>query len=97
MHALDRQIVLSPHAALKTRADEEILVLPERAIRLGGSSGEILRLCDERRCGHDIVSAMRARYPDDPEIEEQVADFLAEMLAIGGLVATSPTPTKRRR
>ena len=45
---LDRRILLSRHAALKTRADGDVLVLPERAIRLGGSGGEILRLfCED--------------------------------------------------
>lgn len=83
------QLVLSRHAALKTRADGDILVLPERAIRLSGSGGEILRLCDGGRTNREIVATMQARYPGSPEIETEVMRFLSEMLDLGG-VALSP-------
>ena len=79
--------VLSRHADLKTRAEGDVLVLPERALRLGGSGGEILRLCDGLRRGHAIVAAMRDRYPESPVIETEIIDFLEEMFALGGIVA----------
>ena len=83
---LDRPITLWRHAALKTRRDGDVLVLPERAIRLGGSSSEILRLCGDGRTGQEIVSAMRSRYPETDGIDTEVITFLEEMLALGGLV-----------
>ena len=86
---LDRRIALSPHAALKTRAAGDILVLPERGIRVGGSGGEILRLCSDGRSGHDIIASMQARYPDTPGITTQVVAFLDEMLELDGLVTES--------
>ena len=82
---LDRRITLSPHAALKKRAEGEILVLPERAIRLKGSAGQILRLCDGVRTGQDVISAMQTLYPHDPQMNEQVVAFLNEMWSLGGL------------
>lgn len=93
---LDTTIVLSRHAALKTRREREILVLPERAMQLRGSSAEILRLCEEPRTGHDVLAEMRGRYPDDPQIDEQVADFLAEMLTRGALEVDSLASSRRR-
>jgi pyrroloquinoline quinone biosynthesis protein D len=84
---LDRRLVLTCHADLKSRRDGDVLVLPERAIRIGGSGGEILRLCDGDRSTGEIVGEMQARYPETPEIESQVMTFLAEMLDLGGLVA----------
>jgi len=77
---------LSRHAALKTRRDGDVLVLPERAIRLGGSGSEILRLCEGGRARNEIVAEMQARYPETPEIEPEVDRFLADMLELGGLV-----------
>ncbi|MBJ20280.1 MAG: PqqD family peptide modification chaperone [bacterium] len=76
---------LSRHAALKTRADGDVLVLPERAIRIGGSGGEILRICEGGRGRDEIVAKMRERYPETPEIETEVDRFLAEMIELGGL------------
>ena len=86
---LDRPITLWRHAALKTRRDGDVLVLPERAIRLGGSGGEILRLCSEGRTGRQIIAAMCSRYPETEGIDTEVIAFLDEMLALGGLVGAA--------
>ena len=87
---LDSMIVLSRHAALKVRDEQVILVLPERAMHLRGSSAEILRLCVGPRTGHEVLAMMRSRYPGDPQIDEQVAAFLSEMLTRGALETDSP-------
>lgn len=87
---LDERLLLSRHAALKRRTEGVILVLPEQAIRIGGSGGEILHLCDGHRSGRQIVDAACARHPDDPQVANEVIAFLDEMRALGGLVdATS--------
>lgn len=86
---LEQRFALSPHAALKTRAGGEILVLPERAIRLRGSSGEILRLFLEHETTRDVIAEMQLRYPKTPQIDSEVLRFLSEMLEAGGLVAES--------
>ncbi len=95
-------LALSAHAAVKVRAEGALLVLPEHALRLGGSGAEILGLVgsgqtgDAARSGHAgrlgrsgaaIVAAMRERYPDQAEsVESEVVRFLAEMIEIGGIV-----------
>lgn len=76
---------LSRHAALKSRTGGDVLVLPERAIRIGGSGGEILRLCEGGRSRDEIVREMKARYPETAGIESEVDRFLAEMLELGGV------------
>ncbi len=77
---------LSRHAALKSRTGGDVLVLPERAIRIGGSGGEILRLCEGGRSRDELVRELRARYPETKGIEREVDRFLSEMLALGGLI-----------
>ena len=81
-----RPVTLSRHASLKTRAQGDVLVLPERALRIGGSGAEILRLCKGEATGESIVATMRERHPDTPGIDADVLAFLAEMLQLGGIV-----------
>ncbi len=87
-----RRLALSRHAELKTRFHGDVLVLPERAIRLGGSGAEILRLCGGGRSADAIVAALRERYPERPELEREVLGFLARMLDLGGLVEPEAAP-----
>ena len=79
-------IALSRHAALKRRTQADVLVLPERAIRLAGSGAEILMLCDGERCAEDITQVLCARYPESDGIRYEVNRFIAEMIELGGLV-----------
>ena len=83
---LSRSLGISRHADLKTRKDGSVLVLPERAIRLGGSGAEILRLVAENRSVGFVLNAMRDRYPDSPEITAEVLGFIEEMLGLGGII-----------
>ena len=79
---------LSRHAALKIRHHGHVLVLPERAIRLEGSGGEILELVDGQRSQADIEAVLDARYPGTEGLAHEIARFLDEMIAMGGVVAT---------
>lgn len=85
----DAPLRLSPHAALKSRGRSDILVLPERAIRLAGSGGEILRLFEEPCSADEAGARLRARYPASPGVEEEVGAFVARMHAAGALVAST--------
>ena len=80
-------LALSRHAALKRRREGDVLVLPERAIRLGGSGGEILRLFDRPRSADEIVAALRERYPSSEALDTDVNAFLAQMRRLSALVA----------
>jgi hypothetical protein len=87
-----RSVGLSKHAELKTRKDGSILVLPERAIRLGGSGAEILRLVAEIGRIETILGAMVGRYPGSSEVANEVLRFLEEMLSLGGIVQLDDCP-----
>jgi len=92
-----RRYRLSRHADLKTRSEGDILVLPEQAMRLGGSSGEILRLVIEGGSEASIVATLQDRYPDSPDLALEVRRFLERMLENGGIIridANEP-PMKR--
>ncbi len=81
-----RRLQLSKHADLKTRAEGDVLVLPERAMRIGGSGGEILRLVIEGGSVGSILETMRDRYPDAADLDSEVGGYLEEMLENGALV-----------
>jgi len=76
---------LVDHALLREEQSETLLVLPERALRIGGSGAEILALCDGERSGLEVAAALRARHPDAPGIEQEVHEFLGELFAKGAL------------
>ncbi len=73
--------------AAQARLDdaEPMVVLPERAVKLGGSGVEILRLCDGERNALAIVAALRERHPDAEHLGDDVHDFLDEMVRLGVL------------
>jgi len=76
---------LARHAQLRLDADEPMLVLPERAVRLNDSGGEILALCDGERTAREIAGELRRRHPEVPAVEDDVHHFLAEMRRLGAL------------
>jgi len=76
---------LARRAQLRNDPDDPMLVLPERAVRLNGSGGEILALCDGKRSAREIADALRKRHPDVQNIENDVHHFLAEMRRLGAL------------
>lgn len=80
------RFALSRHAALKLRAQGHVLVLPERAIRLEGSGGEILELVDGTRTQNEITAVLDQRYPGTEGLAAEVDRFLDEMIALGGVV-----------
>ena len=83
--ARDERLGLSPHADLKRRDDGYVLVAPERAIRIGGSGGEILELCRAGERVDAVVETMTSRYPGEDGVAAEVTRFLDEMLELGGL------------
>ncbi|MEZ4334624.1 MAG: pyrroloquinoline quinone biosynthesis protein PqqE [Myxococcota bacterium] len=87
------RLVLSRHAALKARRQGDVLVLPERAIRLGGSGGEILRLLDRPRSADEVVAALERRYAGSAGVAEETRAFLAQMRRVG---AIEPAPGASR-
>ncbi|MBE1287330.1 MAG: pyrroloquinoline quinone biosynthesis peptide chaperone PqqD [Alteromonadaceae bacterium] len=56
-----------------------VLLFPEGMIKLNPSAAEILLQIDGNKDEADIVTALRAKFPDAPEdMDEDVADFVAK-------------------
>ncbi len=71
---------LVPQALLREEDDgSSVVVLSERAVRIGGSGAEILSLCDGERTGNDIAETLARRHPEAGEIRVEVHDFLEQM------------------
>ena len=83
---------LAPHALVREEADgSQMVVISERAVRVGGSGREILALCDGGSTGSDVARAMAARHPDETGVGDAVHDFLEEM-ARAGVLRFDPEP-----
>jgi len=54
-----------------------ILLLPERAVVLGDTAAEILKLCDGGRTVAELIQALQHRYPH-AELRGDVVEFLGE-------------------
>lgn len=78
------------HARVREDAHEggSLVVLPERAIRLGGSGREILDACDGTRSVEEVAAEMRRRHPDIAHVEGDAYEFLERMEELGVLETT---------
>ncbi len=76
-------------AAARLREDSvdggSLVVLPERAVRLGGSGREILEACDGARSVEDVAMQLRAQHADVAQIESDVYAFIEQMQQLGVL------------
>ncbi len=72
---------LAPAAQL--RASEDLVVLPERAVKLAGSGREILSACDGSRSIEDVAAWLRARHPEAESVERDCYEFLERMEKLG--------------
>lgn len=73
------------HAVLREEGEQTLVVLPERAVKLGGSGREILDLCDGLTSRDAVAGTLRERHPDVAAIVEDVHEFLASMEKLGVL------------
>jgi len=74
---------LHPQALPRLDDPEPLVVLPERAIKLTGSSRDILHLCNGQRTAVEIAETLRARHPEVPNLTRDLHDFLDEMARLG--------------
>jgi pyrroloquinoline-quinone synthase len=75
--------LLARAAAL--RADESLVVLPERAVRISGSGLAIFAFCDGTRSVEAVAQEMRQRHPAPETVERDCYAFLEEMERLGVL------------
>jgi len=77
---------LVAHAQVREEADgATLVVLPERAVRLGGSGREILDLCDGQRSALAIADELETRHPEISGVWEDVHHFIEQMERLGVL------------
>ncbi|MFC4053557.1 pyrroloquinoline quinone biosynthesis peptide chaperone PqqD [Actinomadura syzygii] len=62
----------------------DLLLMPERAVRLSGTGGRILRLCDGSRTVDGIIAELAETFPDAP-LDAEVPVFLDRVRARGWL------------
>jgi len=73
---------LAPGCRLSTaQGQEDMLLMPERALRLKGPARAIIELCDGARSFREIVEVVQQRYSvgDPKQIETDVGALLAGM------------------
>ena len=86
--AKDRIPLLAPGCRFSTaEGQEDLLLIPEGALRLKGPARTILELCDGERALDEIVQELRRRYPleDAARIETDAVAFVTRMRERGVL------------
>ena len=78
---LARSVVLRYDRVRET----DLLLMPERAVRLSGQAGRILRLCDGSRTSGQIVTELAEAFPG-AAVAEDVPEFLARVQEEGWLL-----------
>ena len=75
----DRVLRLAPGCRLNPAGGpEDLLLIPEGALRLKGPARAIVELCDGKRATSEIVEELKRRYPstDAVRIETEVTGVL---------------------
>jgi len=62
-------------------ADDNVLLIPEGALRLAGTGRKIVERCDGQHTLDDIVRELKAEYPsaEPARIESEVSTFLERL------------------
>lgn len=77
-----RKPKLTRGARLRDDADGSMVVMPERAVRIGGSGRAILEACDGARNVDEVASAVRDAFPEGADdLERECFDFIEQMEA----------------
>lgn len=82
VEAAHKRPQVSPQAVARLDDDEPMIVLSERAVKLGGSGREIALLCDGTRTSVQVVELLTERHPEEPRLAEDVHDFIGEMVRL---------------
>ena len=65
--------------------DEQLLLIPEGAVRLNGTAAQVLELCDGERTVEKIAAALSERYAG-ADVADDVRELLAGMAERGLVV-----------
>ena len=53
-----------------------VILFPEGMVKLNGGAGEVLNLVDGKRSVADIVTELKAKFPDAPDLEQDIIGML---------------------
>ena len=69
---------LHPHLRFQWEPAQEayVLLYPEGMVKLNGSVGEILAVCNGERSVAEIIGLLTEKFPEAPDIETDIIDFL---------------------
>ena len=69
---------LHPHLRFQWEPAQEayVLLYPEGMVKLNRSAGEILAVCNGERSVAEIIGLLTVKFPEAPDIETDIIDFL---------------------
>ncbi len=53
-----------------------VILFPEGMVKLNGGAGEVLNLLDGERTVADIVTELKAKFPDVPDLDQDIIGML---------------------
>ena len=53
-----------------------VILFPEGMVKLNGGAGEVLNLLDGERTVADIVTELKAKFPDAPDLDQDIIGML---------------------
>lgn len=53
-----------------------VILFPEGMVKLNGGAGEVLNLVDGKRAVADIVTELKAKFPDAPDLDQDIIGML---------------------
>jgi pyrroloquinoline quinone biosynthesis protein D len=53
-----------------------VILFPEGMVKLNGGAGEVLNLVDGKRTVADIVTALKAKFSDVPDLDKDIVGML---------------------
>ena len=53
-----------------------VILFPEGMVKLNGGAGEVLSLVDGKRTVADIVTELKAKFPDVPDLDKDIIGML---------------------
>ena len=82
--SLDSRPALARKARLRYEQvrQTDLLLLPERVVKLNSTGAAILRLCDGQRTVSEIVREVESQF-GQPSLENEVVEFLRNVSAQG--------------
>jgi pyrroloquinoline quinone biosynthesis protein D len=53
-----------------------VILFPEGMVKLNGGAGEVLNLVDGKRAVTEIITELKAKFPDAPDLDQDIIGML---------------------